>query len=76
MAQTVHLIYHRIPHDQIKDMHEVVGVVLTGWEDADRIVDALNERNPTKGFSWQKDYWKKGDVDVITIDDVERLTSS
>jgi hypothetical protein len=53
-------------------MSEVVGVVTTGWQDADAIVDQLNARDPS-GFGWQRDYWKK-EVDVITKDDVPRRT--
>lgn len=66
--QTVHVIWEAVKHERISDARELVGVVLTGWEDANKVVDALNAQDHHTGFL-RNPYWKQ-EVDVLTLDDV------
>lgn len=66
MNDTVHIIWYSIPNDRVRDMKEIVGIVTTGWMDADAIVDRLNSADEEKGFSWSRNYWKE-EVQTLTL---------
>lgn len=64
---TAYVIYHLIPNDRISDAREVMGVVLTGWQDADAIVDKLNDSDPDRRpWSRRRNYWKE-EISIIDI---------
>jgi hypothetical protein len=58
--QNVHVIWHEIPHRDIRDHKEIAGIVLTGWQDANDVVNRLRAADPDGD-----DYWKE-EVPVIT----------
>lgn len=66
MEMTAHIIWHAVPNDRISDAKEVVGVVTTGWQDADAVVEKLNSEDDAPSWSRRRNYWKE-EVSALTL---------
>lgn len=61
-----YLIWENIPHEQIRDYCEVVGVVIGDYEEAERVVQRLNEVTKDDWHSsWRSHFWRQ-EVDILT----------
>lgn len=63
--RTVHVIWHHVRHPSISDAKEVVGVVLTGWQDAQAVVDKLIAEDDEPHWG-RNNYWRE-EVDVLVL---------
>lgn len=64
VPKAVHLIWwHDHSHRSIRDAKECVGVVTTGWQDADDVVARLNSEDDSKPL-FGVNYWKE-EIEVI-----------
>lgn len=71
---TVHVIWHKVDHPRISDDKDVVGVVLTGYEDAQKVVDILNEHDENSPL-FGNNYWREEFV-VLTPENALKETSA
>jgi hypothetical protein len=72
--KTAHVIWHHERHDRISDAKEVAGVVLTGWQDADLVVDRLNEADTDRPLMG-RNYWKE-EFTVLTPENCIRFANA
>lgn len=66
MNEYVYIIWEQVSHPQIRDHEEVYGYVRGTYEEAQAVVDKLNE-NDADGRDWRPKRFRRQEVSQLTL---------